>query len=378
MAASGIGQIQITGFLNQHHVPTLSGSQKWRAGMVAHVLRSQAVIGRYQPCLSIVKHGKRWRVPDPDGPIENYFPAIISDELYRKGRLATSSRIAHHGQRKLPAYRNLLRRLGRCAVCGGPLHHSGDAGEWTYLRCAGARYKECSNCCGIPYRKVESVLFALDHLSDLVQGLLSERSTDTARGRRRTATRPQQDGMVDDYDQELRRIELMDREAFFSRIPILGASAESSDTEQRDPARKALIAGFRRFVEGVVLHANRTLTIHMQAGSDGCRIVYIVDRDGIQGAQVKAPSGRTGFIDRSVVAGLVRPVTRGANTATSAREEPMWQPCHLDALLKRIRLVQSPDGDWHAMAADPMQMAAMVGRAEQTLDVRLRPNEVIT
>ena len=45
MAASGIGQIQIASFLNEHDVPTLNDRAKWRAGMVSHVLRNQAVIG---------------------------------------------------------------------------------------------------------------------------------------------------------------------------------------------------------------------------------------------------------------------------------------------------------------------------------------------
>jgi hypothetical protein len=169
MSASGMGQIQITRFLNQHYVPTFTERPRWRHGMIGHLLKSQAVIGLFHPCLSVVKNDRRWRVPDPDGPIGNYFPAIISDELYRKGRLATSGRVAHRGNRRVPAYRNLVARLGRCAVCGGPLHYSGDMGGWTYLRCGGARYKECSNRVGFPYRKLESVLFALDHLTELAQ-----------------------------------------------------------------------------------------------------------------------------------------------------------------------------------------------------------------
>ncbi|MBV9964949.1 MAG: recombinase family protein [Alphaproteobacteria bacterium] len=155
LSASGIGEFQITAFLNRHHVPTFAGKPRWRFGMVGHLLKNQAVVGRFHPCLNVIKNGRRWRVPDPEGPIENYFPAIISDELYRSGRLATANRVAHHGNRKVPAYRNLVRRLGRCALCGASLHHSGNAEDWTYLRCCAARHKECTNIYGIPYRKVE-------------------------------------------------------------------------------------------------------------------------------------------------------------------------------------------------------------------------------
>jgi DNA invertase Pin-like site-specific DNA recombinase len=365
MSASGIGQMQIAGFLNRHHMPTLSGRPKWRAGMVAHLLKSQAVVGRFHPCLSVVKNGRRWRVPDPDGPIENYFPAIVSEDLYRKGRLATASRVANYGKRHVPAYRNLVARLGRCAVCGGSLHHAGSSGGWTYLRCGGARYKECSNCCGIPYRKLEAVLFALDDLSELV-----ERLDPTYGDNRRRDRYAKQKSETYDDEREVYRLRLVDRETFLARIPALRVSAESSDTERRDPARRALIAGFRRFIEGVVLHPNRTLTIHMQPDAAGYRIVYIVDSDGIQGAQVKAPEDTTGLIDRTVLVGLVRPVRRGINTLAGTKDELAWRACSVEELVKRVRLVHSPDGDWHAMAADPMQMAEIVGRAEKRLGSR--------
>ena len=369
MAASGIGQIQIASFLNEHDVPTLNDRAKWRAGMVSHVLRNQAVIGLFHPCLSVVKNGRRWRVPDPEGPIENYFPTIISDELYRKGRLATSRRRIRHGTYQIPAYRNLVARLGHCAVCGGSIHHSGNVGGWTYLRCGGVRYQECSNHGGVPYRKVEAVLLALDRLTDLIQKLASERSTDAA-PRRRTAREHGGNGSTVDYEREVRRLELLDRDAFFQRLPALAVGAESTEAEQRDPARRALIAAFRRFIEGVVLHSDRSLTIHMQPDPEGYRVVYIVDRDGIQGAQVKAPEGKTGFIDRYVLTGLVRPVRGGFKTAAGKKEEPLWRPCDGNVLMKRIQVVHSLDGDWQAITADPMQMAEIVGRAERTLGPR--------
>jgi hypothetical protein len=107
----------------------------------------------------------------------------------------------------------------------------------------------------------------------------------------------------------------------------------------------------------------------MQPDPDGYRVVYILDSDGIQGAQVRAPEGKTGVVSRSVLIGLVRPVRHGHKTS-NVRTEPFWQACDLDLLLKRIRLVHSPDGDWHAMAADPLQIAEVVGRAERSLGPR--------
>src|SRR5262249_17391285 len=151
-------------FLNQRNVPTFTGKPYWRVGMVCHLLRSRAVTGLFQPCLSVIKDGRRWRVPDPEGPIPNYFPAIISEDLYKQGRLGVGERLNHHGNRKIPSYRNLVVRLARCSVCRGPLYLFDSAG-WSYLRCGARHYGECTNAMGFPHRKLESVLFALGRLT---------------------------------------------------------------------------------------------------------------------------------------------------------------------------------------------------------------------
>src|ERR1044071_369014 len=103
-------------------------------------------------------------------------------------------------------------------------------------------------------------------------------------------------------------------------------------------------------MEGVVLHADRSLTVHMKPDFDGGQVAYMLDPDGIWAAQVKAPEGTTGLIDRSALVDLVRPVRRAAYT----RNEPGWERCGIDDLMNRIRVVQSANGDWYAMTADPI------------------------
>jgi hypothetical protein len=48
--------------------------------MLAHLLASRALLGEFQPHLTAIENGRRRRTIDPDGPIENYFPAVISRE----------------------------------------------------------------------------------------------------------------------------------------------------------------------------------------------------------------------------------------------------------------------------------------------------------
>jgi DNA invertase Pin-like site-specific DNA recombinase len=161
MAASGMGQWQIVRFLNQHKVATFAGKAKWRPGMVAHLITSDAVLGVFQPRLSVVEDGRRRRILDPDGPIKNYFPAVISKELCDRARISTRSRFTRRAPKRIPAYSNLVSRIGHCAVCGAALHLYQSTGGWAYLRCADALQRECSNNQGFPYRKLEACYLRL-------------------------------------------------------------------------------------------------------------------------------------------------------------------------------------------------------------------------
>jgi DNA invertase Pin-like site-specific DNA recombinase len=121
LAASGLGQYEISRILNQENVPTLTGRPKWRTGSVAHILTSQAVIGTYQPLHWIADGGRTRKMVKAGDPIEGYFPAVVNKHLYDRARLATSRRLSRTPGRRPRAYSNLVPRLGRCAVCGGKL-----------------------------------------------------------------------------------------------------------------------------------------------------------------------------------------------------------------------------------------------------------------
>jgi len=140
----------------------------------------------------------------------------------------------------------------------------------------------------------------------------------------------------------------------------------SSDIQERHLARRALVDEFRSLFEGVVLHVNRVVTLHMKPDALGCRVVYASGHDGVQGIQVEAATGTTGFIGSAILAGIVRPVRSGLGKKGGANEPP-WHPCSLGDLFKRIQINHSPNGDWQAVAHDSMQMADVIARAEHAL-----------
>jgi hypothetical protein len=345
MSAAGMGQYQIVAFLNGHEVPTFSGKPKWRPGMIGHLLGSQAVIGVFHPCLSVVENGKRRRVPDPLGPIPDYFPAVVTAQLYEQGRRATNGRLRRGTCRTIPAYTSLVPRIGRCAVCGATLHHFQNVGGWAYLRCANARHKECSNRFGFPYQVLERVLLALDDVTEVVQRLSSRRHEPVGadQGGSSEFTPPH-------------------REAWRCNFRAAKSDARSSEADRRAFGRRMLIADLRRLLEGVVLHANRNVTLHLRPDPSGCRATCLIGRDGLQGIHVKAAAGMTGFIDRSVLQSVLPAI----KTETEISAVVANNPSHLEDVLERTRIIDLPHGDWQAIAPEPMRIAQFVADANMS------------
>ena len=74
--ANGVGQKQITYYLNKHFAP-LGRGKLWHCSFVGWVIKNRQVLGEYQTC--ILSEGKRI----PDGlPIKDYFPRVIPDDLF--------------------------------------------------------------------------------------------------------------------------------------------------------------------------------------------------------------------------------------------------------------------------------------------------------
>jgi hypothetical protein len=86
MLLDGIGKDGIAKRLNADKVPTFSErGDGWHTSYITKLLDNPAVYGTYQPHRVEwdEKTGARRRVPDGE-PIENYFPAAVDRETYRR------------------------------------------------------------------------------------------------------------------------------------------------------------------------------------------------------------------------------------------------------------------------------------------------------
>ncbi|MFZ6689308.1 recombinase family protein [Undibacterium sp. SXout11W] len=145
---NGIGTGTITKRLNQENVPTFSlRASMWHDSYIQKILHNRAVLGEFQMHSELA--GKR--VPEGE-PLLEYFPRIISDELFALAHSSRKSRLTHGAGRKGKGISNLFSGILRCGYCQGSMVYlnkqsAGPRGK--LLVCANA--KAGKNCMYIPW-----------------------------------------------------------------------------------------------------------------------------------------------------------------------------------------------------------------------------------
>lgn len=113
---AGMGMYSIASRLNQASIPAFEGKNGWHRSYIAKTLDNRAVLGEFQPCRKV--DGKR--IPDGE-PIQGYYPAIISEDLFFQAKHSTAQRKKSGAGRKGAAYTNLFSGLATCAYCKSKL-----------------------------------------------------------------------------------------------------------------------------------------------------------------------------------------------------------------------------------------------------------------
>lgn len=90
----------------------------WRKSYIDKILRNRAVIGEFQPKRWEDVEGKRERVPVGE-PITDYYPRVISEELFNRVQDRLDKNINHGG--KTGKINNLFSHRAKCGYCGGPM-----------------------------------------------------------------------------------------------------------------------------------------------------------------------------------------------------------------------------------------------------------------
>ena len=154
MAKSGCGYEQIAKVFLEKGYKTFGKEADWRPAGIQAVIKSQAVIGVFQP--HVIENGER--VP-ADEPILGYYPTIVSPALFEEVQHLISKRNKHSGSYRKGTFNNLFSGVLRCQ-CGESLRYQnkGRAGSpRNYLVCP----KQNTAGCKLPnmlYDKVEPQL----------------------------------------------------------------------------------------------------------------------------------------------------------------------------------------------------------------------------
>lgn len=136
-SAAGLGAMTIARRLTESGVESWGKSDGWHPSTVKKILHNDAVRGLFQAHKLV----NGMRVPEGE-PIPDYYPRIISDELFYRARSGLISRRSGAAGRKASGFSNLFSGLARCASCGGPMHYINKGAPpkgGAYLQCDRAR-----------------------------------------------------------------------------------------------------------------------------------------------------------------------------------------------------------------------------------------------
>jgi hypothetical protein len=153
-SASGIGIHIIMNQLNSSNTPTFSSKGGWGKSSIGKILHNRAVLGEFQPCRRI---GNK-RIPEGES-IKNYYPEIISPDLFYKAEQSLNQRLLHGkpiGGRN-SSFNNLFGGIMRCAYCNSSMHYQDKGKGHKYFVCYSATAgKGCSARTGWDYPQFES------------------------------------------------------------------------------------------------------------------------------------------------------------------------------------------------------------------------------
>jgi DNA invertase Pin-like site-specific DNA recombinase len=141
-SVDGQGLFTITRHLNENidKYPPITTAKKWNQSFVAKILKNPAVYGMFQPHSRV--NGKQEAVGNP---IEDYFPAIISQDTFNLAQSRAKGRSVKGAGRKGEAFTNLFTGLIKCGTCGGSCllrsKYSKAKGGYKYLRCTNSLEK---------------------------------------------------------------------------------------------------------------------------------------------------------------------------------------------------------------------------------------------
>jgi Recombinase len=125
MSVGGWGSYSIANYLTRQRISPFPPSQNWDHTTIDSMLRNRAAYGEHQP--KSYARGNKKGIPIGD-PISNYYPAVISKDLFDAAQIARRSHLAVGRGRKGRKITNLFSGITTCDYCGNSVkfHSNGN------------------------------------------------------------------------------------------------------------------------------------------------------------------------------------------------------------------------------------------------------------
>jgi DNA invertase Pin-like site-specific DNA recombinase len=129
LSAAGFGSKLIAKKANDEDWPVVTRNAlpgaKWHAQMPGQLLRNRAVLGELQHRIRTHEaHAQHWQGFIVGEPIKDYYPRIVSDDLWNRSRASIRSRAV--AKRRDSHYYNIFSGLMYCGHCGAPIHRKSE------------------------------------------------------------------------------------------------------------------------------------------------------------------------------------------------------------------------------------------------------------
>lgn len=118
LTLSGMGQESIVKHLISKNVQTFSGRIFWQRSYIHKILHNRSVIGEYTPHLMHYDDILKKKIRKPLEPISDYFPKIISDEMFNSVHLLSKK---DNFSRNRTSLKNMLTGVALCPYCSAKL-----------------------------------------------------------------------------------------------------------------------------------------------------------------------------------------------------------------------------------------------------------------
>ncbi|MEK8081480.1 recombinase family protein [Pseudomonas sp. XK-1] len=188
LSDNNVGAIATTRILTEKGIPTFTRENArknpnygdfWQPSYVKKILENRAVMGFYQPMTWEKLEDNRRRRINHGPEIANYFPQIISPELFRRVQEKRKGRGQAGQGNKGRTFSNLFTKLAHCSKCGAAANHVNKGPDkrkgGKYLVCYRAKHGSCDYR-SWPYEQAETMLLKFLAEAD-IKGILKERDT---------------------------------------------------------------------------------------------------------------------------------------------------------------------------------------------------------